>query len=270
MFNRHSSLPLPQPLVLFADAVGTSPFMMMKLEKMLCNISGIGFTVPIMNQEWKLKLKHLGEIHWLCFDVDEDEEPYYKLGCTNTTKVQRLSQDQGDELRNTVTSLLECWLYISGRLQMKALMQLLLKWIRAQNVSSLALVSPYKDFLTPRVLDAVPREVLLEEFVMGVMSPREGTIGLVGGTGISIVPLTSSAAAELEVGKGRTVNVLPGISSKDKETWTLDQVPMRPGRGDRLDRAETQVIMALTSFLSLEEMKKEASIVMAAVTKRQD
>lgn len=99
--------------------------------------------------------------------------------------------------RDAVAAALEGWLYLAGWLQLVALVRRLVQFYKGQLISTLigVIANRTAAVFTRRVLECLPREVLVEGFLTGCMNdPAVGQVTIAGSSKLH-VNLTSPETA---------------------------------------------------------------------------
>ncbi|KXZ42906.1 hypothetical protein GPECTOR_112g276 [Gonium pectorale] len=194
-----------RPLLMLADAVDSTSTLFQHLEEVLLRqVTGLclaihvedGFTVKLRLCERVYTLSESGLREW---KIPNDDTHIMM-----PTPADRQFEARHVEMIEEATcSTLEGWMFLAGRLQMTGLMRVLVRFAKAQTVplgyGVLAAVG-FRRLFSPRVLQCMPRELLLEAFVRDCLTDLPSRIKLEG-KGVT-ASVASSADFSILVGPG--------------------------------------------------------------------
>ncbi|KXZ44436.1 hypothetical protein GPECTOR_67g276 [Gonium pectorale] len=229
-FEAPASLGEARPLVMFADAVGSSAAVCEQLEQSLLDASGLCLVVRC-DEDSGVGLRLRGRLYVLSMEHGLQEWTVPRDG-----GVKILLQANGARLASrhaaiqaAVSSAIEEWLYLAGRTHMMRLMRLLLDFTKLQMIAAdLGVLSAegVQGVCSPRVLQCMPRELLLEAFVRDILTDlpsrltlqcQEASARLATPADASFLPLAAGAGVATSVklepyNNGDSVVRMPGAS----------------------------------------------------------
>ncbi len=219
------------PVLLFAEAVDSHPRFYKAVMRLTVQQPRLHLDLPSLiedspegdEQPTRLRIRlsgvlfSLGE-HWYNYTTaqaigeESDELKQYLQGYRARTE----SGDWIAAFSTSVVANLERWLYLAGKLQLMPLMRLLLDFIKLQQLQGEeSLLRPAAgSLLSPRVLQHMPRGLLLEGFVRNFFAAPASTECVEGGT------------LELTEQTNPIVHKWMGLKSGERRTWSI-----RPGAG---------------------------------------
>ncbi|PNH04695.1 hypothetical protein TSOC_009101 [Tetrabaena socialis] len=161
----HGCLQAARPLLLFADAVDTGSLVLADLDRLL---AGEGARVEVrVGEQLAVELELRGCLYYT-LDATLMMAPMQDRSDRRFTVVVPAAQFEGlkASFRAAVCSELEAWLHLAGRLQLVQLARLLLDFLKVQLFApDRSICQGIGSAFSPRVLECMPRELLLEGFV---------------------------------------------------------------------------------------------------------
>ncbi|KAG2483336.1 hypothetical protein HYH03_017784 [Edaphochlamys debaryana] len=182
-----------RPLLLFADAVDTTQAVLQALGRALAERPDLALTVAVGELKVDVQLK--GRMHYIAEEALEYglEPSGSRPGSWCTLVAKEAFQPHAEAFPSAVARELESWLHLAGRLNLVPLARLLTSFIKVHimpNVRSILLPSICSVF-SPRVLQFMPRELLLEAYVRDTLVERPAQ------TSLSASELTLTAASPI-------------------------------------------------------------------------
>ncbi|GFR40903.1 hypothetical protein Agub_g1558 [Astrephomene gubernaculifera] len=163
-----NSLNDAKQLLLFADYAGTADVSLIKVAGALADNPRLSLTVPMGDQGRTVDLALSGSLYYLSSNNDLHHALMGNSLAQSGTLVSAADfLPRKEQFASSLCGLLEEWLYLAGRLELVPLVQRLLDFIHTQLFPgglSICLAAMGSVF-SPRVLHAMPRQLLLESFL---------------------------------------------------------------------------------------------------------
>ncbi|KXZ44704.1 hypothetical protein GPECTOR_63g31 [Gonium pectorale] len=184
-FEAPQSLEAARPLLVFADAVGSSATILGLLEQSLLGVSDLCLHL-VVNGGLDVQLQLRERLYTLAspsglreFKVPTDGNPAHLIPRDDP----RLPTHSA-AIRAAAASALEEWMYLAGRMRLLALLRVLLGFVKTQLVPWTHGIIPeersLKRIYSPRVLQCMPHELLLEAFVRDTLTDLPSRVALEG------------------------------------------------------------------------------------------
>ncbi|KAG2442163.1 hypothetical protein HYH02_009651 [Chlamydomonas schloesseri] len=203
-------------LLLFADAAGTCSPVLQALGEGLSSQPGLTLPVEVLALDrgdggsgggavagpTHLELALSGCIYYL----DTEKSLLGAIRIPSGKRILTLAEAEpaGGRLGSVCSALaaaLERWLYLAGRLGLVPLARLLLQFYKTQLVARLLslFATSSAAVFSRRVLECMPRELLVEGFLLGCMNdPRVGRVDILKDTALRVCTASPEAAAWFE------------------------------------------------------------------------
>ncbi|KAG2441124.1 hypothetical protein HXX76_003976 [Chlamydomonas incerta] len=261
-------------LLLFADAVGTCSPVINAIADGLLAQPGLTLPVPVNSggaggaapgggggnaappQPLQLELALRGKLYYshadgilaVAFDVPISD-PVRTVVAAADLAPHRAA------FPSAVAAALEGWLYLAGRLELVALVRVLLEFYKAQMIpANLSLLhGAAAKVLSRRVLECMPRELLVEGFASScVNDPYKGQAEVNTSSKLSVVLTAPEASAWYGLKPNTQVEGQPGTASNVLRVGAI-AAPVRLSVGGLLVAQQRQVLQEVLQQLEEEE-----------------
>ncbi|KAG2494312.1 hypothetical protein HYH03_007665 [Edaphochlamys debaryana] len=202
-----STLAEARPLLLLADAVGTAQGLMDSLGGALADQPDLALTLAVGELKVDLRLK--GGLHYIAggalFYLPVGE---FKCGKTSLVGKEAF-EPHAAAFPSAVAREVESWLHLAGRLNLVPLARALVGFVKAELMpTNLSILQPaFASVFSPRVLQFMPRELLLEGFARDAVMERPAQAVLVNKE-VQLIPVAPLSATWFLTPCDGTVNVV--------------------------------------------------------------
>ncbi|KAG2494311.1 hypothetical protein HYH03_007664 [Edaphochlamys debaryana] len=173
-----ASLAETRPLLLLADAVDTRPAVLQALGQALADRADLALTVAVGELKVDLQLK--GRLHCILGGALACLQLSGLIGSATTLVAKEAYEPHAAAFPSAVARELESWLHLAGRLNLVPLARALVGFVKAElTANNLSILYPsVGSVFSPRVLQFMPRELLLEGFVLNTLLERPALVGI--------------------------------------------------------------------------------------------
>ncbi|KAG2429844.1 hypothetical protein HXX76_010626 [Chlamydomonas incerta] len=198
-----------RPLLLFADAIGSSSLALETLCRRLLETPGLHLRVPLEQNThvpW-LELALAGRMYYV---LQPRSLEYVDVPYTACVIIDPgISDACRGALPASVAAALEGWLYLAGRLRLAPLARLLIDFVKLQLVpAGLSILGPaVAQVYSPRVLQCLPPELLVEGFLRDAVGDLPSRVQLQAQGPVTLGCASAVAAAWYERAPGRGVEL---------------------------------------------------------------
>ncbi|KAG2494318.1 hypothetical protein HYH03_007671 [Edaphochlamys debaryana] len=194
-----NSLAEAWPLFLLADALDTNPTVLQALGRALVDRPDLALSMAVGELKVDLQLK--GRLH----DISSGGFTYRTV-CTGGSPVdifdktlvaEEAFEPHMEAFPSAVAQELKSWLHLAGRLNLVPLARLLVGFVKTELMpyyTSILLLSVGSVF-SPRVLQFMPRELLLEGFVRDALMERPAQAVITSKEDVQLTAITPLTAA---------------------------------------------------------------------------
>ncbi|KAG2437086.1 hypothetical protein HYH02_011345 [Chlamydomonas schloesseri] len=207
-----------RPLLLFADAVGSSSLALETLCRRLLETPGLHLRVPLEQNPHvpSLELALAGKMYYVLSprSLEFVDVPYTACVIIDAG----ISDACRAALPGAVAAAVEGWLYLAGRLRLAPLARALIDFVKLQLVpAGLSILCPaVAQVYSPRVLQCLPPELLVEGFLRDAVGDLPSRVQLQAEGPVTLGCASAVAAAWYERAPGRGVE-LAGVEVTDAQ-----------------------------------------------------
>eukprot|EP00198_Chlamydomonas_reinhardtii_P003142 XP_001692478.1 predicted protein of CSG family [Chlamydomonas reinhardtii] len=243
-------------LLLFADAIGSSSLSLETLCRRLLETPGLHVRVPLEQNThvpW-LELVLMGRMYYVLQprSLEFVDVPYTACVIIDPG----ISEACRASLPGAVAAALEGWLYLAGRLRLVPLARTLIDFVKLQLVpAGLSILGPaVAQVYSPRVLQCLPPELLVEGFLRDAVGDLPSRVQLQANGPVTLGCASAAAAAWYECAPGHgvelaAVEALEGRSMLHSEEFA--DLPVNASMGGlSAEQREAAVTQAMERLLA--------------------